>query len=186
MEPKIKYTFIVVLFSLISIFSACSYKTMSFFFDGVPAPNDPLIIASNYTSNPTEIVHINEIKAVEARPEINYHMPYLDKACTACHSEKSLGKFVLPQPALCYQCHVDFGTIYTVLHVPVEVGECTSCHSPHMSEEAGLLLQTSRQLCLSCHDKGDVVKQESHDGIGDADCTECHNPHGGNESNLLN
>jgi predicted CXXCH cytochrome family protein len=186
MEPKIKYIFIVVLLSLILIFSACSYKTMSFFFDGVPAPSNPLIIASDYTSNPTENARINEVHALKAAPEMNYHMPYLDKACTACHSEKSMGKFVLPQPALCYQCHVDFTTIYSMLHVPVEAGECTSCHNPHMSEGAGLLLQAGRKLCLNCHDKRDVLRQENHDGIGDADCTECHNPHGGSESNLLN
>jgi len=186
MGPKIKYIFIVVLFSLIAVFSACSHKTLSIFFDGVPYPDNTMIIASNYSSNPTEIAPVNKINAPITRPEMHYHMPYLEKACTACHNEKLMGKFILPQPALCYQCHEDFSTIYTNLHAPVEAGECTVCHSPHMSERAGLLLQTGRQLCLDCHDKAAVLKLENHNGIGDADCTECHNPHGGSESNLLN
>lgn len=186
MALKIKYVFIIVLFSLIAFLTSCSHKTLSFFFDGVPYPDNPLIIASNYSSNPTAMVRINNITEVKAKPEMHYHMPFLDKDCNACHNEKLMGKYLLPQPALCYQCHVDFSTIYTNLHLPVEAGECTACHSPHMAERGGLLLQTGRKLCLSCHDKGDVVKLKSHEGTGDADCTECHNPHGGSERTLLN
>ena len=186
MALKIKYVFIAMAFSLIWLISACSYKTLSVFFDGVPNPADPLIIASNYTSNPTESDRIIEVNAMKAGPDMNYHMPYLDKACTACHDENLIGKFILPEPDLCYQCHVDFKTTYAVLHVPVEMGECTSCHSPHMAEARKLLLKAGQKLCLGCHDGGDVMKLESHDGIGETDCIECHNPHGGSESNLLN
>jgi predicted CXXCH cytochrome family protein len=188
MWPKFKYIIIVLFFSLIWIVSACSYKTLSVFFDGVPNPRsqDPLIVASNYSSNPTENDRINEVKALKSGPDMNYHIPYQDKACTACHDENLIGKFILPEPDLCYQCHVDFSTKYTVLHVPVEMGECTSCHSPHMAENRKLLLKTGQQLCLNCHDAGDIMKKESHDGIGDSDCIECHNPHGGSEAYLLN
>jgi predicted CXXCH cytochrome family protein len=186
MALNIKYAPGFCFFSLILLFSACSYKTLSIFFDGVPNPQDPLIIASDYNSNPYESARIDEVHALKAGPEMNYHMPYLDKACTACHDENKFGKFVLPEPDLCYQCHDDFSTTYAVLHVPVEMGECTSCHSPHMSENRKLLVKTGQQLCLSCHDKGDVMKMESHEGIGDSDCIECHNPHGSSESNLLN
>jgi predicted CXXCH cytochrome family protein len=186
MGLKVKYMYIVVLISLISVISACSHKTLSFFFDGVPYPDDSLAVSSNNASYQADTARINEILAMKAGPELTYHMPYLDKECAACHDEKVMGKFVAPQPELCYQCHVDFSTTYAFLHAPVEMGECTSCHSPHMAKEAGLLLRTGQQLCLECHDEGDILKQENHDGIGDAACTECHNPHGGSESKLLN
>jgi predicted CXXCH cytochrome family protein len=186
MVPKIKYILIVLIISLIWLFSACSYKTLSVFFDGVPNPNDSTMTASINNSNLTESERINEVNALKAGPDMNYHMPYLDKACTACHDENLIGKFILPEPDLCYQCHVDFNSTYAVLHVPVEMGECTSCHSPHMAENRKLLLKTGQQLCLNCHDAGDIMKIESHEGIGDTDCIECHNPHGASESNLLN
>jgi predicted CXXCH cytochrome family protein len=183
---KLKYGFISLVVSMVFMLSACSYKTLSVFFDGVPNPNDTLMLAS--TNDPAMSVNerVNEINAIKAGPDVNYHMPYLDKACTACHDENLIGKFIKPEPDLCYQCHEDFSAKYAVLHVPVEAGECTSCHSPHMSENRKLLLKTGRALCLGCHDEGDIMKLESHNGTGDANCMDCHNPHGGSETYLLN
>jgi predicted CXXCH cytochrome family protein len=185
MGPKFTYLILTVLISLTAVFSACSHKTLSFFFDGVPYPGDSVSAVSNNTSNQPDSARINELIAAKAGPEVHYHMPFLDKACNACHDEKSMGKFVLPQPDLCYQCHVDFTTSFKFMHAPVEAGECTSCHSPHLSKNDRLLLQAGRDLCLGCHDEGEIMKIESHDGIEDTNCTECHNPHGGSESNLL-
>jgi predicted CXXCH cytochrome family protein len=186
MGMKIKYAYIVLLFGFISVISACSHKTLSFFFDGVPYPNDSIAGSSTGGSNQADSIKNEDIAVINATPETHYHMPYLDKACTGCHDDKKMGKFVLPQPELCYQCHVDFSTTFTYLHAPVEMGECTSCHSPHMSKQARLLLRPGRQLCFGCHDEEDIMKQENHDGIGEANCIECHNPHGGSDSNLLN
>jgi predicted CXXCH cytochrome family protein len=183
---QVKYTFVFRLIGLAFIISSCSYKTLSTFFDGVPNPNDTSLFASVNSPNQSLSDRINEINAIKAGPDLNYHMPYLDKACTACHDENLIGKFVKPEPDLCYQCHEDFRKTYAVLHVPVEMGECTSCHSPHMAEARKLLLRTGQQLCLGCHDEGDIRKQEPHGEIGNTDCIECHNPHGGSESYLLN
>jgi predicted CXXCH cytochrome family protein len=183
---KIKYGTVVLFISLGLMISACSYKTLSTFFDGVPNPNDTTMLASINNPDQTLSERINEINAIKAGPDMNYHMPYLDKACTACHDENLIGKFVKAEPDLCYQCHEDFSKTYSVLHVPVEMGECTSCHSPHMSENDKLLLKTGQQLCFGCHDEGDIRKQESHKEIGTTNCTECHNPHGGSETYLMN
>lgn len=181
-----KYGSVILLVNLAFIISACSYKTLTVFFDGVPNPNDTLMLASNNVTNQSNTERINEINAIKAGPDVNYHMPYLDKACTSCHDENLIGKFVKPEPDLCYQCHEDFSKTYAVLHVPVEMGECTSCHSPHSSENRKLLVRTGQKLCFGCHDEGDIMKQETHKEIGTSDCIECHNPHGGSESYLLN
>ena len=186
MKPNLNYISIILLLGLLSILAACSHKTLSFFFDGVPYENDSITASAGNNSYQSDSTRINELLAMKDGPEVTYHMPYLEKECAACHDEKVMGKLVAPQPDLCYQCHIDFSTSYAYLHVPVEMGECTACHSPHMSKEAKLLLRTGQQLCLGCHDQGDILKQENHDGIGDTACTDCHNPHGGSESNLLN
>lgn len=186
MLHRIKYVFAIWLTGLVFVVSSCSYKSLSVFFDGVPNPADTTLMASALNPDQTLSERIDEINAIKAGPDMKYHMPYLDKACTACHDENLIGKFVKPEPDLCYQCHEDFSKRYAVLHVPVEMGECTSCHSPHMAQADKLLLRTGQALCFGCHDEGDTRKAEPHQEIGTTSCTDCHNPHGGSESYLLN
>lgn len=166
------------------IFLSCSkeiqYKTLTFFFDGVPdttvtvSKKDTLVAVA---SQPME-------NMVMKAPETNkvVHPPYRERACENCHSEGSL---TLPQPQLCYQCHDDFATKYAYVHGPVGGGYCTACHHPHMGEKY-LLLRKGHDLCLFCHDKEMVFKNEVHSDIGDTYCTECHNPHGGQEKYMFN
>ena len=170
---------------LILAISACSSKTLSVFFDGVPLREDTLATTSGITANPSDSAGVNETFASKTSPGINYHAPYQNKECFSCHNENSMGKLITAQPDLCYQCHDNFSESYSFLHAPVELGECTSCHNPHLSESSKLLIDPGQQLCLNCHERAEVIKNENHEGIGDATCYECHNPHGGNESNLL-
>jgi len=181
-----KEIFFVLAIQVIIFFLGCSNKTMSFFFDGIPNHSDSLNIVRLDSLKRNDSVQMTEIMAKAIGPQYIIHPPYQQKECTACHDPNMMGKFVEPQPALCYQCHDNFASTYKFLHAPVEGGECTSCHNPHMTENEKLLLRKGQLLCFFCHDKEDILKQENHDGIDDTNCTECHNPHGSNEEHLLN
>jgi len=171
-----------------SVMAGCSpeagKKTLNFFFDGVPekqfVAQTAVIDSSNLSDSSA-----SEIK-IPPKPENVYHPPYLEKECTACHNLNSMGKFVMPQPQLCYQCHEDFKEIYKVVHGPVAGGYCTACHNPHFTKEKSLLKRTGQKLCLYCHEPGEGFNVESHDGIEDTACTECHNPHGGETRKMFN
>ncbi len=157
------------------------YKTLTFFFDGVPdtvAPvhNQDSVLQTGNNNQPEN--------TILPAPETNrfIHPPYQDRECDICHSE---GALTMPQPQLCYQCHEDFSTKYTFVHGPVAGGYCTACHHPHMGNKH-LLLRKGQDICLFCHEKEQVFKNENHDGIENTNCTECHNPHGGEDRYFFN
>jgi predicted CXXCH cytochrome family protein len=177
---KIFISTIIVGLILFGCSKDIQYKTLTFFFDGVPdnyiasGKKDTLLLVD------TSKQQVSLLKAPETNRFI--HPPYGEKGCSNCHVD---GGFTMPQPKLCYQCHDDFAKKYTYLHGPVAGGYCTSCHHPHMGEKK-LLLRKGQDLCLYCHEKELVFKNENHSGIEDTKCTECHNPHGGNDKTLLN
>jgi predicted CXXCH cytochrome family protein len=109
------------------------------------------------------------------------HFPYAERECAACHDPNSLGTLQEPQPDLCYMCHEDYSRSYTYLHGPVAGGYCTSCHHPHLSENAHLLRFTGSELCYYCHRKEGVLKNDMHTDLEGMDCCDCHNAHGGED-----
>jgi predicted CXXCH cytochrome family protein len=114
-----------------------------------------------------------------------YHYPFSENYCTSCHDENSKSKMIMPEPGLCYTCHEDYSSVYTVVHGPAAGGYCTSCHHPHMSEEAKLLKRKGIALCLYCHESRMIAGNPAHDEAASMNCTGCHNPHGGNDRNLI-
>lgn len=121
------------------------------------------------------------------------HWPVADKVgCLNCHGphatrEKPLLK--KPMKPLCGSCHAD--TIKRqenspTKHAPIDGGECTSCHSPHGSENAFLFTASSQlEVCGACHD----WKAHSAHPLGEkaidprnknlaVDCESCHRAHG--------
>jgi predicted CXXCH cytochrome family protein len=181
-----KYAIALLVPVLLIAAPGCSRKTLSLFFDGVPPDADTIQVrsANSISGQDQQLIAQNTVVAIETRTY--YHVPYRQKDCAACHDQNAMGSFTVPQPDLCYTCHEDYTSKYTVLHVPVEMGMCTECHHPHMSTNKGLLKQDGQQLCFMCHDPAETLGKEQHEGIGDANCTECHNPHGGSDGSLLN
>lgn len=182
MKLEKKIAGIIILgFILFGCSKEIQYKTLTFFFDGVPDTvktiiiNDTLLQAENSDKLNTPVQTVQETNKF-------IHPPYKDRECNICHSD---GDFTMPQPQLCYQCHEDFATKYTYVHGPVAGGYCTACHHPHMGEKK-LLLRKGQDICLYCHEKELVFKNENHSGIEETYCTECHNPHGGQERTLFN
>ncbi len=183
-----KLPFLLILLIVIYL-SGCSttqnYKTLSFFFDGVPDPANDSANRVGSMINKTDTVALALRTVSKASPQKGIHPPYQDKQCKSCHDQSTMGKLIKPQPDLCYQCHVNFDTKYKVLHGPVAGGQCTMCHSPHLSVNPDLLARTGQALCLYCHESGTVMETEAHKGIKEANCTECHNPHGGENRSFL-
>ena len=182
-----KLSFIFVVLFLIYL-SGCSvshnYKTLSFFFDGVPDPSKGVFSQSSDTvkSSDTTLIAQNLNRNT---PVMIVHPPYKDKQCASCHDQSKMGKLNQSMPDVCYQCHDNFSDKYKVLHGPVGGGQCTTCHNPHMSENKNLLVRTGQLLCLFCHNTEQVMQAVAHKDIKDVSCTECHNPHGGQDRYVL-
>lgn len=90
---------------------------------------------------------------------------------------------------LCLNCHANFQERLKspFVHTPVKTGECTGCHSPHVSSHGKLLASEASKVCYRCHSA--VIPQNarsSHKVVVDGNCVKCHDPHAANnKSNLL-
>ena len=177
-----------LIFLTVFFLSACSPEagknTLKFFFDGVPGDEVMELKGSNDSLNISDTLAIDSENPTA--PLTVYHIPYLEKECATCHDQGAMGKYVMPQPRLCYQCHEIFEERYKVLHGPVGGGYCTACHHPHFTKEKSLLKRPGQELCLYCHAPGEGFNTIIHEGIENTNCTECHNPHGGEDKLMFN
>ena len=170
----------------ITLINSCvterNYKYLSFFFDGVADPSVTENIEINLIDSSAQIAQID---SSSIKPQLIVHTPYAENECNSCHNKNVMGTYVKPQPALCYQCHVDFNETYESLHGPVSGGYCTSCHDPHKSKISNLLIKEGQELCFTCHESSDLSLGNLHSDIGEKNCIDCHNPHGGANNNYL-
>ncbi len=126
-----------------------------------------------------------------------FNMPFHHKVneglvkCNDCHDvhgtfEKANLRSTADQSAVCTKCHTDVRGPFVYEHAPVKAEGCTSCHSPHGSQNARLLNMPSvNMLCNQCHSA--VAAGTVHgQGQGSSDsipCTSCHTfIHGSNMS----
>lgn len=146
------------------------YKTLSFFFDGVPKPGAaepgagvPAAQAAE-TSKPAKTVYA--------------HGPFAAKDCAACHLPQT-NAMRAPREELCLYCH-DMRLTKKYVHEPFSSGDCRSCHNPHSSPYRYMLSAAPATLCVSCHDRG-----SSDDHRGADNCLDCHDAHMSDEEYLL-
>jgi predicted CXXCH cytochrome family protein len=155
-----------------------NYKTLSFFFDGVPDPNVPVRAS---TGSPSAAAGSNnQVAAVK----MYRHKPYAEGKCDECHlADKK--QLVTVKAELCIKCHAPAVNQYPVMHAPVAIGQCLWCHEPHESDSPRLLKTTAPQLCLQCHDlellPSDIKPHQSDQ----ANCLACHTGHGGVKPSML-
>jgi len=115
-------------------------------------------------------------------------------SCVSCHSVHAAKseKFQLKTATAtetCATCHKPeamktrkFG------HMPLREGkmECTSCHSPHGSNNVRMLKvgNTINEACASCHaeKRGPFLWEHA---AGRENCASCHDPHGSNNDRML-
>jgi DmsE family decaheme c-type cytochrome len=92
------------------------------------------------------------------------------------------------QKKICLVCHTDFDQKLKkrFVHTPVQSGDCSGCHDPHVSTHGKLLSGEAREICGSCHDSIIPAKAKSaHKVVADGDCQKCHDPHSSdNTANL--
>lgn len=160
-----------------------TYKTLVFFFDGVPPLEKN---ATQSINSPQKLVADLEKEQPEKKEEqlkLNIHKPYLDRKCELCHTPNR--ELLAPMPGLCYKCHKDYQEQFAFVHAPVLSGNCTKCHNQHLSELPKLLIREGQDLCLFCHSKTMNYVGKYHNNLGDGGCTLCHNPHGGKDKNLI-
>lgn len=165
---------------IIVITYGCSYKWKSTFFDGVPKPENNFTVSLDSTSLSNDSV----LKLV--KPKTLIHQPYKEKKCFECHDNNRLGKLKMEIPNLCYKCHENNDAKFAFGHGPVSSGNCTQCHSPHLSKNENLLLKPGNDLCFNCHNETDVKNTTGiHTNLENEKCTQCHNAHGSNTKNIL-
>ncbi len=142
------------------------YKVLSFFFDGVPNPEEV---------KAAELREKEKKNTAAAKAYLgSAHPPYATKKCNSCHNP-STNVLLAPVQELCYRCH-KFESENKWVHGPVASGGCTVCHDPHSSRYPHLLVSESENFCFYCHDENVIRGIEAHKGI-EAKCTDCHDPH---------
>jgi DmsE family decaheme c-type cytochrome len=80
----------------------------------------------------------------------------------------------------CHQSSVENSSFSQSVHLSQGVG-CLSCHSPHHSDQQGLLVKEQTLLCYGCHaqQKAEFARPYRHRvDVGLIKCSDCHNPHG--------
>ncbi len=148
------------------------YQVLSFFFDGVPSPEDRSLQAGAQAGRPG---------AEKPASQVFKHGPFAAKLCAACH-DSSTNVLLLPKDKLCFKCHELPSP--RKQHGPVVTGGCVVCHDPHSSSNERLLVAPAREFCLYCHDGKEIYSREAHRG-NDTACTVCHNPHGSDNDFFL-
>jgi len=115
-------------------------------------------------------------------------------SCVTCHSvhsyksEKAQLKTVTITQT-CESCHKQEALkIKKAGHMPVREGkmECTTCHSPHGSDNVRMLKTGTsiNESCASCHTEKRGPYLWEH-AAGRENCTSCHDPHGSNNDRML-
>jgi len=115
-------------------------------------------------------------------------------SCVTCHSVHGAKseKFQLKTATAtetCETCHKQEAMkVRKSGHMPLREGkmECTSCHSPHGSNNVRMLKtgNTINEACASCHTekRGPFLWEHA---AGRENCASCHDPHGSNNDRML-
>jgi predicted CXXCH cytochrome family protein len=126
------------------------YKVLSFFFDGVPPPQDQSLLANVADAKGPDGEHV---------PRASKHGPYEAKMCAACH-DPNTNALLLPRDKLCFKCHeVRTGRRQ---HGPFASGGCLVCHDPHRSSSQYLLVAPAKEFCMYCHDSKEIYSRKVH------------------------
>jgi DmsE family decaheme c-type cytochrome len=111
--------------------------------------------------------------------------------CTGCHDPHApmpgmKSRNMASQNAVCAKCHTDKAGPFEYEHPVVKLEGCTSCHSPHGSQNAHLLnVSSANAMCMQCHTMASMSAgrgRSAHSQMSkDVACTSCHTSiHGSN------
>lgn len=182
-----------------SLLLSCSaerdYRTLSFFFDGVPDPNAPPVPAPGDARRRHEAARQQRVEGQPELPESSSHEPFVNHLCSECHiipeTTEARPSWIMGKPKLrypveelCARCHEPPQATY--IHGPVAMRRCDLCHTPHESRYPHLLkLESTNETCISCHSGETFITQDAHEDLGPMECTTCHDPHASNYPHFL-
>ena len=116
-------------------------------------------------------------------------------SCHTIHGSLLVGKSLLAKKELdlCGSCHESQAAVFRNKPYGHRIGrggmECSTCHAPHQSTNAGCEItkktKSGESICVSCHaeKKGPFVFPHMAGAIGD--CMTCHEPHASNNPHRL-
>ena len=149
------------------------YKTLSFFFDGVPPPREGSPAAASAPS----------ARRLAAPTRHLVHRSLEEKQCRMCH-DTTRGLEPVREVGMesCDRCHGEKRRAEGWDHGPVNLGQCLPCHtSGHDSGNPHLLSQPVQDLCFYCHDPEISQENPYHEVgawlMGAGECFVCHKPH---------
>lgn len=115
--------------------------------------------------------------------------------CHAPHNPLFAPLLRIPKMSQCQVCHFEYSPDAlkfarkegAFVHVPLENGNCTDCHTEHALGEKSKPHPSERQLCFTCHPdyKGELKRPVKHPPYDHSFCTDCHNPHLSKYTGLL-
>lgn len=165
---------ILALVSL-TVWIGCSvekhYKTLSFFFDGVPDPNDP--------------GRSGAWAGGVAGAAVIPHHPYVNGTCMECHTSLSNLSIDRNDASSCMRCHEEVTDQHVRMHGPVVGRACLWCHHPHESPHAYLLRESPVDTCRQCHETGLEENAPEWHRPANRNCLDCHYGHGGGDDYFL-
>ncbi|HEY5652955.1 MAG TPA: cytochrome c3 family protein [Pontiella sp.] len=187
-RPSIQATLKPLLIALLTVLlNACATerqdKWLRFFFDGVPprkTAESDLLYSPSITNS---IIKKQPRKTL--RPKTIIHSPFAEKDCAACHTSKYSQNLNGTQLDVCYSCHDNLTEGMKFTHDPVDQGDCTECHNPHLSRNKHLLNKPGAGTCYECHDNLTEGMKFTHDPAAEGSCMECHDPHASENKYLL-
>jgi predicted CXXCH cytochrome family protein len=203
----------IVLTLLTASISGCSqetkYKVLTFFFTGVPSPEN-----EKKTDLEKEQTAEAPVEVEQAAPVATVYTHPLTAAslCNECHQTTanfrlfsqvprpanfqkggmSPGPLVVDRERLCVKCHKDKSATEVLpaglwLHPTSAKGECDACHDPHQSTNPYMLLESDEKICTQCHKEDEMLAkvEDKKAHRQPSDCLSCHNPHIGENRLLL-
>ncbi len=192
---------VVILISVAGCDQHAKYKVLTFFFTGVPSPDDD-------KRKKEALKQLAENRKEPEKTFLSSHSFFSARKCTKCHQGSFTqrfrgsgakprpmfegggitGKLRVPLKEICVSCHKNKSAEYALannlwLHAPVNKANCTVCHSPHRSINKALLKNRAEDLCVMCHSSGLIRMTQTHQESNK--CTECHTSHLGKDKSLL-
>lgn len=164
----------------VSAWMGCSvernYKMLSFFFDGVPDPEQ--------LKAAREAAALGQGTDIRLSPTYSVHKPYAEDKCADCHGGRL--RLSKTDSSLCMKCHTDNMGSEPITHGPVAAGACLWCHAPHESAFKALMKSKPRDVCMQCHTAAMLVNERVPEHSDPAqDCLGCHFGHGSTERFML-
>jgi predicted CXXCH cytochrome family protein len=164
-------TAVAVALALVAVWGGCAvttenYDVLSFFFDGVPDPNAPMLPGASAAQ-------------IRQSPTYSSHAPFTEDRCAECHERRF--NLTPADSDMCLRCHEDVPNEQPLMHGPVAAVACLWCHTAHESPYPALLKRAPRDVCVTCHDAAllSAERVPEHSPEATQSCLECHAGHGG-------